>query len=259
MRRNILILIFLFIFAGQAPAQTQITRDEALHLFVKAEMAYKESRYPQAIDFYEQIISGGWESGSTYYNLGNSYFRFGNIGKAVINYERAYQLLPRDSDLRANFAYARAAVAGGGAGGRGSWLERSAEFLAGFMTLGELLWLALAVLFLLAGSHLAMLYFPAVRKTARVFAGVCAAALVLFSADFLICRQAGQGRAVVLESSSALFEPRQNATAHFELYVGQPVKVLKREGDWFKIERGDAKIGWVEKNRVELINRNGGS
>jgi len=38
--------------------------------------------------------------------LGNVFFKQGQIGRAIVNYERAQRLLPHDSDVRANLQYA---------------------------------------------------------------------------------------------------------------------------------------------------------
>ena len=43
-----------------------------------------------------------------YYNLGNSYYKAGEIAKAVLNYERALLMKPGNSDIRANLEVARA-------------------------------------------------------------------------------------------------------------------------------------------------------
>ena len=46
-----------------------------------------------------------------FYNLGNSYQRLGKYGYAILAYERARLLTPRDPDLSANLALARKAAA----------------------------------------------------------------------------------------------------------------------------------------------------
>ncbi|MDR2351395.1 MAG: tetratricopeptide repeat protein [Endomicrobium sp.] len=35
-----------------------------------------------------------------YYNLSNAYYRAGNIGKAILNIEKASKLAPRDKDIK---------------------------------------------------------------------------------------------------------------------------------------------------------------
>ena len=47
-------------------------------------------------------------SADVYYNLGNSYYKAGEIAKAVLNYERALLMKPGNSDIRANLEVARA-------------------------------------------------------------------------------------------------------------------------------------------------------
>ena len=55
---------------------------------------------------YEAIIREGAENGVIYFNIANSYFKSGELGKAILNYERAKRFIPRDSDLKFNENYA---------------------------------------------------------------------------------------------------------------------------------------------------------
>ena len=63
--------------------------------FYRANAAYKEGRYPEAIQGYRDLIASGHAGGHLYYNLGNAYFRSGALGPAILNYERARLLIPR--------------------------------------------------------------------------------------------------------------------------------------------------------------------
>ena len=47
-----------------------------------------------------------------YYNLGNSYFRAGEFGRAILNYRKAQPYLPRDPYLKANLQQAIAVAPG---------------------------------------------------------------------------------------------------------------------------------------------------
>ena len=80
---------------------------ENLAKFYEANFAYKEGEYAKAILVYEEVLQDGLESGSLYYNLGNSYFKDEKLGKAILNYERAKLFMPRDGDLVSNYQYAR--------------------------------------------------------------------------------------------------------------------------------------------------------
>jgi tetratricopeptide (TPR) repeat protein len=60
-----------------------------------------------AMHFERLAGEGGIRSGELYYNIGNTYFRMGDLGRAILNYRRAQLLLPGDPDLLSNLEYAR--------------------------------------------------------------------------------------------------------------------------------------------------------
>ena len=65
-----------------------------------------------SIVVYENILKEGFSSGELYYNLANSYFKNEQLGKAILNYERAKWFLPRDNDLEFNYQHARSLIKG---------------------------------------------------------------------------------------------------------------------------------------------------
>ena len=73
----------------------------------EGDSAYIKEDYTAAIQIYEALLKNG-EAAEVYYNLGNSYYKIGEIAKAVLNYERALLLQPGNSDIRANLEVARA-------------------------------------------------------------------------------------------------------------------------------------------------------
>jgi tetratricopeptide (TPR) repeat protein len=85
---------------------TEAQKDAWVENFFIANQAYKENRFQDAIDGYKQIIDSGHKNGHLYYNLGNAYFRMNELGKAILCYERARLLIPRDADLNFNLRYA---------------------------------------------------------------------------------------------------------------------------------------------------------
>ena len=75
--------------------------------FFKANQAYREGHFQEAIDGYLHLIRSGKEGGPAYYNLGNAYLKTDQLGRAIWAYERAFLLTPRDPDLRFNLSHAR--------------------------------------------------------------------------------------------------------------------------------------------------------
>ena len=91
-----------------ASAQT-VTSDQAVTPEMAAQ-AYRDQDYKRSIELYETLIQAELddhrESAQLYYNLGNAYFRDNQLGKAILNYERAHLLDPGDGDIRHNLRFA---------------------------------------------------------------------------------------------------------------------------------------------------------
>lgn len=66
-----------------------------------ADNAYMQEHYQKAAEIYEAVLQEG-ANADVYYNLGNTYYRLNNMGKAVLNYERGLMLEPGNEDLRHN-------------------------------------------------------------------------------------------------------------------------------------------------------------
>lgn len=72
----------------------------------EGDSAYMKNDYTSAIHIYEALLNKG-EAAEIYYNLGNSYYKTGEIAKAILNYERALLLQPGNGDIRTNLDVAR--------------------------------------------------------------------------------------------------------------------------------------------------------
>ena len=81
-------------------------KKDALTLYHTANTAYQKQDYAGSIKLYEQLIADGNVSTEVYFNLGNSYFKEGNVPRAIINYERAKKLAPEDEDIEFNLKIA---------------------------------------------------------------------------------------------------------------------------------------------------------
>ena len=51
--------------------------------FDEANMLYNEGRYIDAIDVYNKILDSGLHSSDLYFNIGNSYYKIGEIAEAT--------------------------------------------------------------------------------------------------------------------------------------------------------------------------------
>jgi tetratricopeptide (TPR) repeat protein len=76
-------------------------------LFSAANQQYAAANYKQAAEQYEDLV--GKDQGNTpiFYNLGNTYFKLHDFGRAILNYERALALEPNHPEARTNLSIAR--------------------------------------------------------------------------------------------------------------------------------------------------------
>ena len=224
----------------------------ALVEFEAAQDYYKRADYTKAIEAYEKVIQQGYESGFLYYNLANSYFKNGESGRAILNYEKARRFIPRDSDLNYNYQYVRSIIPKTVAP-TPSFVRRIISDLINFYTLDEIFVIFLIGAFLLATGHIVSLYlrWPVLLKrgcvtifsVVGVLAGVC----------FFVKINSEINLAVAVIETRANFEPKEDATSHFTLWEGTKVKILKEENQWMKIQRSDGKLGWISSDTIERI------
>src|SRR6187401_894746 len=93
-------------FVGAAPAA------DALNKFETGNKLYEERKFAEAAAAYQGIVDSGLGSPALYFNLGNALFKSGQNGRAIVAYQRAAQITPRDPDVRANLQFARNQVEG---------------------------------------------------------------------------------------------------------------------------------------------------
>src|SRR5205814_3863130 len=75
--------------------------------FAKANQAFAQGHFKEAIANYETLIRDGQWSANVFYDLGNAYFRTGDFGRAILNYERALALERHHPEATANLQIAR--------------------------------------------------------------------------------------------------------------------------------------------------------
>lgn len=83
------------------------TTINAQSLATKGDSAYMNKDYHKAITLYEDALKSEGVSAAILYNLGNTYYKAGNNGKAILCYERALMLDPNDNDIITNLNLVR--------------------------------------------------------------------------------------------------------------------------------------------------------
>ena len=73
--------------------------------FNEGNSLYEKGNYKGAENIYEDIIKSGVINPYLYYNAANAAFKAGSTGKAMLYYERALRMSPRDEDIKQNLKY----------------------------------------------------------------------------------------------------------------------------------------------------------
>lgn len=96
---KIIALLLLAVPLWAAPNEAPLREANAL---------YKEGQFAQAAEKYQAQADAGVSHWVLEYNLGNAYYRAGQLGRALLHYERAFRLKSNQKDVVYNLALASA-------------------------------------------------------------------------------------------------------------------------------------------------------
>ena len=99
------VFVFLFTLVAWGAANGQEVSAQGYN---EGNELYRQGDYFEAAARYENVLKQGIRNGFLYYNLGNAYFKAGEIGRSVLAYERALRLVPGDEDVRVNLRFVNA-------------------------------------------------------------------------------------------------------------------------------------------------------
>jgi len=220
---------------------------------------YQDGDFEGALSSYLRVVEAGQESGEVFYNIGNSYFKIGELARAILNYERARRLLPGDEDVRANLGLARSLTVDEieplprfWVLDAWSWwvglLPRS--FLIGVVALAYFTGTTGVILLLMKrGKSLA-------RWGGRVVFGA-SSVLLIFGLNLAIRElEIGQAEeAVVMAPQVAVRSAPvdDEALTIFTVHEGTKVRVDRRAETWAEVVLEDGKVGWVRVEVLETI------
>lgn len=226
---------------------------------VRADEAYNEERYEEAIQFYEQLLNEKGPSADVYYNLGNAYYRVDSLSAAILSWERTLRMQPSDDDARFNLQLARAKTVDKIAP------EREMFFVTWYRSLIHAFsvdtWAVIGFVSQVAFLVLTLVwYFGFSERLRRAAFTSGAVFLVLFLLANLFAWQQQRtlqrhDEAIVMgQSVPVKTTPTASGTDEFTLHAGTKVTITDDTmDDWRQIVLPDGREGWVETKDVELI------
>lgn len=216
----------------------------------RANQFHNQSQFREAAEIYEQAIANGMKNGHLYYNLGNTYFRMGNLAGAILNYAKAQNLLPRDEDVEANLRYAVHQTEDQLDGRKPHVLE-SILFWVHDLNLSEhktvLFWINLA--FWIAMAVQLRHQTSATQSVRNILLAFLV--LTLVSTGFRWYQETHQSIGVILPQQIDVHSGWNTTTAVlFQLHQGTLVSISQEKEKLYKIELSDGKKGWVLKSNI---------
>ena len=227
-------------------------------LFRQGNLAYQQKEYQEALQYYQQILSQGYESADLYYNIGNCYYRLNKIGQAILYYEKARRLKPNDPDIRYNLKLANLRIL--------DKVEEPPRFFLFvwwdafkyFFSVHQLTRVIPTLVVLLVMLLIGWLFIrkDRLRRTALYLAVLTGMLLLLLGYVYSV--RIGElkihNEAVVLAPSvTVLSAPNEDSADVFVLHEGVKVKIEEVRDKWAEISLPDGKVGWVKQEVLGII------
>lgn len=246
-------ILLIFFFAVQAlVAQTPEAQ------FTKANEAYADANYKEATRLYNKLLQQDWQSSELHFNLGNTYYKTGNIASSIYHYEMALLLSPGNKTYLNNLKFAEQKRVDEIEPIQKSKFDLQVENIINWFDLEQ--WSKIAIGFAIL-SLLCFGGFLFLKKA--FFKRMFFTLFILFTLVCVLCYFLADKQAflnkentfgiIFAEESSVYSEPNSKASQLFLLHEGAKVKVEDEFRSYTKIRLGNDVTGWIESSQVKKL------
>ena len=262
--------------AAQAPAPPQAPgpRD----FFERGNQLYEAGEFEDAVVVYREAVNRGIVSADLFYNLGNACYKSGSLGRAVLNYERALRLVPRDDDVRTNLRLVQSLLRDRQFVEDPGFIKRVAMWLHQRINLREalvltsvlyLVLIAVTITFVFRETPFVSRRYPGISliSPGRIlgldktqdFALAMVTLLVLFSASGASAigkfrAESSRKAAIVVEEEVPVFGgPDADSTLQFKIHAGTRIITGETRPGWIQIRLPGDLEGWITTTSLERI------
>lgn len=255
-------IYILLVFVLPLSASAQGATVEPVVTFSKdsADNAYSQERYADAIEAYEGLIAANGGSLDLHYNLGNAYYRFKEIGKAILNYERALKHDPTDANARFNLEVANKMM-------KDELPESEELFFSGWSDsvvnlFSITTWTVIGMLsfVLMLGCIFVYIFKSGTMRKVSLYVSLVSLSIVIvanLSALSLHNSMNDDTMAIVMKEEVILrSSPDLSGTELLKVHEGRKVKTLGNPVQgWVEVEvdNGNIIVGWVSADEIEKI------
>ncbi len=256
MKQVIITLLLAIVALPLASANANIDR---------ANQAYKQELYNEALKLYLQEAEHTGVSSALYCNIGDTYYRLKDNVHAVLYYERALLLDPSNKDARFNLEFVRSKMQlpdDAGDSWFSNWVDQTVSRLSSDT------WAIIAIvtfLLLLAGVAAYLFMDNVLMRKIGFFGGavMLVASILANLAAFHVYHKATAGHGAIIMPESVTLStspraPRDKQEEAFDLRQGTRVEIIdsiadKASGKWLQVSTAGGHKAWLNAKDVEVI------
>jgi tetratricopeptide (TPR) repeat protein len=236
------VMLLLFALVGNGPKLF------AQDFFAQGARAYEAGHYDQAAASFEQAFTREPSVGALE-NLGNAEWQRGNAGRAILAWERAQWLDPRNTSARENLRFAR----------KTALLDAPElpwyEICSTWLPANAWPWVACGSFWLAA----ALVMLPGIfrwRKSGwhQAVAAACFAVFLITLPALAGVQTRSELGVILLHDAPLRLTPTADAEAVARLSGGEIARLQRARGDFLFIRTATAS-GWIERGQFALIAR----
>lgn len=240
----------------------------AQSLVEKANAEYVADKYANAIQLYLQVAQEEGISSDLYYNIGNTYYRMGELGYSVLYFERALMLDPQNDDARTNLEFVNSKIQTKISQEKSFVIQLIDDFIG---SLSSNTWATIAIcsFILLLGGILLYIFSSIIflRKIGFFGGGV----MLLFLIVSILCafsmksKLESHNKAIIISPSVTLSTvprtPKDKNEEAFILTAGNKVTIVdsvettngEQHVKWYDIKADDTHRAWLKSENIEII------
>ncbi|MEA1986408.1 MAG: tetratricopeptide repeat protein [Candidatus Marinimicrobia bacterium] len=237
--------------------------DERESLFKNGVSKYSQNKYTEAVEIFHQLENTDFVSFELYYDIGNSYYRIGKLGKAIQYWEKAKIIKPSNDDVDFNLKLANVKLQDRVVLPKPFLIFKYYKSIKQNIDIKKmlnyigLLFFVTILLFILPKIFdntsvkkrlLKFLFIPKYLLILIIFF------LFLILFDTTNYKNNNDFGIVIENKIKVKTEPKEDADTIFILHEGSKVKILSKfDRKWYKVSYFDDKIGWIEIEKIGEI------
>jgi len=227
-------------------------------LLDSANAAYVAEDYSKAVDFYEQILQEGYFAADIYYNLGNAYYKKGELAAAILFYEKALKIEPTHEDAAYNLKLSNKSIVDKIDAVPVIFYKKWWKAIINSLTINQWLLITLILVFGLAFLIYQVIFQKAVALK-RLYFYLSISFFMVALITFLIGLQKSKSvksdrdAIVFAPTLNVLSAPKNSAQTLYVIHEGLKVRIVKEDTEWLRIALPDGNLGWIRKENITVI------